>query len=114
MTPFDIEKRRALTPKQRAEFFSKHGGICQNCKRKIRPGENWDVDHEVALCNQGSNDDSNLQLLCQNCHGAKTPKDRKEAATNRRKYTNTFVPNRHLKRGFGFSRKFDGTVIVYD
>ena len=114
MTPFDKELRRALTPKRRAELFSKQGGKCQNCKRKIRPGERWDLDHRVALENQGSNDDSNLQVLCQNCHGAKTPEDHKEAATNRRKFTNTFVPNKHRKKGFGFTKKFNGDVEIYD
>lgn len=113
MTPFDKELRRALTPKRRAELFSKQGGKCQNCKRKIRPGERWDLDHRVALINQGNNDEENLQVLCQNCHAAKTPRDHAEAATSRRKYIKNTVPSRFRKRGFGFSRKFNGDVEIY-
>ena len=66
-----------------------------------------------ALVNHGTNDDSNLQLLCKNCHGAKTPGDRKAAATSRRKYIKNTVPGRHRKRGFGFSKKFNGDVEIY-
>nr|WP_281362426.1 HNH endonuclease [Pararobbsia alpina] len=46
---------------------------CQHCKRATRIGE---VDHITALENGGSNDDSNLQLLCIPCHKLKTAKDR--------------------------------------
>ena len=110
--PFQSEKRRTLTPRERAKFFASRGGRCANCQRKIRQGENWDIDHTIALVNQGSNDDSNLQLLCQTCHGAKTPKDVKEAATNRRKYTKNIVPRAHQKRsGFRGWRKFDGSIV---
>jgi len=112
--PFDKETRRTWTPQQRARFFASRGGRCENCNRTIRSGEVWHIDHITSLECLGSNDDSNLQLLCFICHGAKTPKDRQAAATSRRKYTNTFVPNKHRKRGFGFSRKFNGDVIVYD
>lgn len=101
MTPFDREVRRALSPRKRAEFFARRGGKCENCGRPIRAGEVWDIDHVTALCNQGSNDESNLQLLCQICHGGKTPKDRAEAADNQRKFTKNFVPTKHRKRPFG-------------
>lgn len=109
--PFDSEKRRTLTGRKRAEFFSSRNGQCANCGRKIRAGENWAIDHTVALVNQGTNDDSNLQLLCQVCHGAKTPKDVKEAATNRRKYTTNIVPNKHKRSGFSGWRKMNGTIV---
>ena len=111
MTPFHKEVRRALSPRQRAEFFASRGGKCEHCGRQIRAGEVWDIDHIQALTNQGSNDDDNLQLLCQICHRDKTPKDVKEAATNRRKYTKIIVPNKHKRSGFRGWRKFNGDIV---
>ncbi len=110
--PFTSEKRRTLSPRERAKFFASRGGTCDSCGVKIRSGCRWDVDHVRSLENGGSNDLDNLQLLCQNCHGAKTPQDRKQAATTRRKYTKAVVPNKHKTRG-GFRgwRKFDGTIV---
>lgn len=110
--PFKTTARRTLTPKQRAEFFAEREGECACCGRRIRPGEKWDVDHIVSLENQGSNDPENLQLLCEFCHGAKTPADRKQAATTRRKNTKNIVPRAHQKRsGFKGWRKFDGSIV---
>lgn len=34
-----------------------------------------EVDHVIALCNGGADDDSNLQGLCHDCHTAKTAND---------------------------------------
>lgn len=110
--PFKSTPRRSLTPKQRAEFFAEKEGKCETCKRRIRPGEKWDIDHETSLENQGSNDPENLQLLCEFCHGAKTPKDRKQAATTRRKNTKNIVPSKYQKRsGFRGWRKFNGDRV---
>ncbi|MEM8972254.1 MAG: HNH endonuclease [Pseudomonadota bacterium] len=110
--PFVSEKRRTLTGRKRAEFFSSRNGHCESCGRKIRAGENWAIDHIEALVNQGTNDESNLQLLCQICHGAKTSEDVKKAATNRRKYTKNIVPKKHQKKsGFRGWRKFNGDPV---
>lgn len=38
----------------------------------IRPTSNLEVDHRVALHLGGTNDHSNLWLLCRACHQAKT------------------------------------------
>ena len=114
MTPFDKEKRRTFTPRQRAQFFAERGGKCENCGRQIRAGEVWQIDHKQALTNQGSNEDSNLQLLCQVCHGGKTPKDRRQAAEAQKKFTNNIVPRAKRKGGFRGWRKFDGTPVYND
>ncbi len=111
-SPFDKEKRRSWTPQQRARFFAAHDGVCNNCKRRIRPGEVWHIDHITSLECQGTNDDDNLQLLCFICHGAKTPQDRKQAATTKRKYTKNIVPKKHQKKsGFRGWRRFNGDPV---
>lgn len=48
------------------------GYLCRSCGTAVRTGE---VDHIKPLDQGGSNDDSNLQLLCDSCHVDKTNKD---------------------------------------
>jgi len=111
MTPFDKAKRKSLTANQKAQLFSKANGCCQSCGVKLRSGSKWAAfDHIEALMNQGDNDISNYQILCQNCHGAKTSADFTERKRNRRKYTKTNVP-REPSRTWGGSRKFNGDIV---
>lgn len=44
---------------------------CQRCGRTWLPWRDQ-VDHDVPLEQGGSNDDSNLKLLCDDCHKVKT------------------------------------------
>ncbi|MCE3605833.1 HNH endonuclease [Massilia sp. P8910] len=45
-------------------------GLCQVCKR---PG--YLVDHIKPLCEGGSDEDSNKQLLCKPCHDDKSARE---------------------------------------
>ena len=45
-------------------------GVCQVCGRA-----GHQVDHIVALCNGGTDDDDNLQVICRPCHEDKTARD---------------------------------------
>jgi len=49
--------------------------LCRMCDEKgfVTPGA--EMDHIVPLFKGGSNDDDNLQMLCVECHLAKTAKD---------------------------------------
>jgi len=58
--------------KQRTRIRIRDGYCCQMCKRAVRVGE---VDHRIALVNGGSDEDSNLWLLCSTCHADKTRLD---------------------------------------
>lgn len=100
MSPFTHEKRRQLSPRERAEIFAAAGERCANCNRKIPVGEVWDVaeiDHRVALSRGGTNEPSNLQVLCSICHGAKTSDDVSEASKMKRVYVQQRVPGRFRK-----------------
>lgn len=55
------------------------GYRCAHCGRVWVPSRDQ-VDHRVGLEQGGSNDDSNLQLLCVECHEAKTASEAKERA----------------------------------
>lgn len=101
MNPFEHAKRNSMTPQRRAKLFAMHGPYCAECTRKMGPGDDWDLDHIVALERGGTDDDANFQVLCEVCHTAKTGEDHAEAGKMRRSYTKTVVPKRfRQKRGW--------------
>jgi hypothetical protein len=57
------KRGRTLSKETRARIFQRDNGKCQKCGA---PGR--DIDHISG----GSNDESNLQLLCRPCHNEKT------------------------------------------
>jgi 5-methylcytosine-specific restriction protein A len=59
----------------RQRILSRDGFKCQCCGRI---GANHEVDHRTPLEQGGSNDDSNLWLLCHDCHARKTADEAKE------------------------------------
>jgi hypothetical protein len=46
---------------------------CKGCKNLL--DETYEIDHIVALEDNGTNDLGNLQALCRNCHGKKTARN---------------------------------------
>jgi 5-methylcytosine-specific restriction endonuclease McrA len=74
-------RRRAIERKARGSFtasdvadiFTKQRGRCALCRTKF--GDDYHVDHIVALVNGGANDRRNIQLLCQACNLAKGARD---------------------------------------
>jgi 5-methylcytosine-specific restriction protein A len=49
--------------------------LCVMCLGSGRVKAATELDHIIALTNGGSNDDTNLQGLCADCHKAKTTLD---------------------------------------
>lgn len=82
-------------------MFHAKGGTCHVCKRKLRPGDDWDLDHMIALSSGGSDDDSNLAPICEGCHALKTKDDTSTAAEGKRRATKHVVPGRfRMARGW--------------
>lgn len=57
------------TPEDVAEIFSAQKGRCAYCREKV--GEDYHVDHIVALAKGGSNGRENLQITCGWCNRSK-------------------------------------------
>jgi 5-methylcytosine-specific restriction enzyme A len=64
--------RRPITTKERLTLFLAAHGQCQRCGWRLSPGTRWEVDHVIPLALGGRDDVSNMQVLCQACHGSKT------------------------------------------
>jgi 5-methylcytosine-specific restriction endonuclease McrA len=103
MNAFVHEKRKRLTPLQRAELFAKADGHCEKCTRKIPHSDDWDVDewdadHIKSLATGGTNKfPDNWQVLCSWCHGDKTADDNSRAAKSKRIYAQHVVPKRFTR-----------------
>lgn len=91
---FTHATRRSMTPLRALRIFEAGGGKCSACSRKLGPQDDWAVDHVVALENGGTDDDSNLQILCDWCHKPKTADDHAQAAKGKRMAAKHSVPRK--------------------
>ena len=56
----------------RERIMRRDNGLCCECRRNGNLAYATDVDHIIPRWEGGSDDDSNLQALCDACHKAKT------------------------------------------
>jgi len=83
--PVEIAKRKPLTPKQRAELFATHKGVCHICSEKIKAGEPWDDEHVIQRWVSGDDSLANRRPAHRlKCHKAKTANDAGERAKIKR------------------------------
>jgi len=92
MSPFVHPARKRRTPLQLAEIFAARGGRCHCCRRKLGPGDAWELDHVIALGAGGTDDDDNLAPCCEGCHAVKTKGDTTAAAKSKQRFAKHFVP----------------------
>lgn len=97
----------AIPARVKLRVFERYEGICHISGRKIKPGERWDAEHVIALCNwlptpdaPHGNRERNLKPALASKHPEKTAKDVAEKATIARKRS------KHLsiKKGRGFPK----------
>lgn len=65
----------AIPPRVRLRVFQAHGGRCHLSGRLIRPGDQWDADHIIALINGGQHRETNLAPALREVHREKTADD---------------------------------------
>ena len=102
-----------IPPRVRLRVFEREGGVCWLSGRKIGAGDQWDLDHKIALCNGGEHRESNLFPALRSKHLEKTALDVAEKAKVDR------IRKSHLglkvKRPWSkFRKKMDGTVVPRD
>ncbi|MBS7804498.1 HNH endonuclease [Rhizobiales bacterium TNE-4] len=111
-----MTKRRTFSAKERLHHFLKANGCCAKCSLKITPGKRWDLDHVIPLSLGGTNDTTNLQVLCQACHNQKTKSDVSSNAKALRIQAKHFGARQSTRplpcgRESLFKKKIDGKVV---
>lgn len=105
-------------PRVRARVFAEHKGICHVTKRKIMVGDEWQLDHVIALVNGGENREGNLAPVLVEAHRRKTAQDVAQKAKDARVYAKHIgaapKPRNPLPGGKGskWKKKVDGTVVL--
>ena len=67
---YQDNKRCKIPDQVRLDICTKQNGQCNGCDQVL--GDFFQLDHIVALRFGGTNDDSNLQALCGQCHNEKS------------------------------------------
>lgn len=67
----DKRKRGRAGQRERARILAEEP-LCRPCREAGRISESKEVDHIVPLSEGGSDDRSNKQGICKDCHRAKT------------------------------------------
>lgn len=92
VTAFHHAPRIRLSEQQIAKLFMARNGCCRECGRKLYPGDQWIVEHIIALENGGTNDWENLGITCGWCKPQKDARDHAQAGKQRRVATRHVVP----------------------
>lgn len=71
----EMERGRAWMAKRHRVALA-HGYRCAGCAR-VWVASRDQIDHRIPREQGGSNDESNLQPLCHDCHGLKTAEEAK-------------------------------------
>jgi 5-methylcytosine-specific restriction protein A len=99
----------AIPPRVKDRIAADAEGRCKTCTRAITGKLRAEFDHMIPLIIGGSHRENNIQLLCHECHAAKTKLDVKLKAKVAR------VRKHHLgikkRRRTIPGRKFDGTPL---
>lgn len=64
-----------IPPRVRLRIFTRWGGTCYLSGRRIRPGQQWDCEHIIALVNGGEHSEHNLAPVLREYHRQKTRED---------------------------------------
>lgn len=82
-----VNERRVLVgralQRARAELFEREP-LCRKCKAKGRVTAATIRDHVIPLAEGGTDDDENIQPLCQTCSDVKTAEEAKRGAARAR------------------------------
>ena len=113
-------KDTKIPPRVKQRVFDAYGGRCYLTGREILPGDEWDVDHIIALVNNGPNAESNLAPVLREAHRKKTAEDVAIKSKDRR-VRQKFIgvkPNSKRRlpggRDSGFKIKVGGQIVPRD
>lgn len=103
-----------IPPRVKLRVFERHNGKCSHCGRYLIGRLGPAYDHVVSLIGGGGNRESNIQLLCTECHAFKTKGDvREKSIIYNKKAKRMRLKSRRLipgSRGSGVRKTMAGKV----
>ena len=69
-----VRHKRNVSESKKKYIASSQKWSCAHCQQML--DNTYEVDHVIPLYKGGTNDLTNLEALCRNCHGKKTFKDK--------------------------------------
>lgn len=106
----------AIPPRVQERVARKAGDRCQKCTREVGGKLRAEIDHIIPLIIGGEHRERNLQLLCNECHAAKTKLDVKlkaRVAKSRLRKLGIRKPSGRPilgSKASGWKRKMNGAV----
>lgn len=95
-------------------IWEREGGKCYLTGHKIRPGDEYEFEHKLALCLGGEHRESNIALALKDAHKAKTAEDVKMRAKSdriRKRHLGIKPPSRWpTARNGKYKQKINGKV----
>lgn len=91
----------------RARVFLAHDGVCHISRRKIRPGEAWELEHVTPLSMGGEHREKNLAPALVQPHREKTAQEagvRAKADRIRAKHLGIYPKSKARLRSRGFEK----------
>ena len=105
-----------IPPRVRDRVCQRYNDHCIVCVRKIGGKLRAELDHITPLILGGAHRESNLRLVCNECHKVKTAEDVKlkaKVAKARKHHLGNKKPSRFPgSRDSKFKKKIDGTVVL--
>lgn len=92
--------RQEFPGKVRAAAFDRSGGKCEACGAKLIGSNTPRYDHRVPDAVGGQPTLENCQVLCRNCHGAKTEKQDVPAIARTKRIRRKHINAADKSRGF--------------
>lgn len=106
----------AIPARVQDRVSQKSNDCCQTCCRPVTGKLRAEFDHVIPLIIGGKHCESNLQLLCHECHKAKTALDVKlkaKVARIRKRNLGIRKPSRFPgSRDSRWKKKIDGSVVL--
>jgi len=103
----------AIPKRVRLRVFARYDGVCQLTHRKIRAGDEWDLDHQTPLRDGGRHAEDNLWPVLREKHRQKTAQEataRAKVDRMRAKHLGIWPQGRGWNRKL--RRKMNGRVEV--
>ena len=105
--------RREFPAKVKAKAFERAGGHCEKCTAYLTVGK-FHYDHVLPDALGGEPTLSNCEVLCTNCHGAKTAKEDVPRIAKTRRTRAKHIGATKKKSAFHntrFKKKVSGDVV---